>query len=135
MNASRDVRASGVLGHLLLVGALTFAVLVMHTVCHADGSPVHGMSATPHGAGHPHDEPASDGSAQLSAQYSHSSTVTSPSNGMDMASPCVGVIRSSAAADTSPRLVAPGQGSVAERLRPTPLLREPNLARLPVLRI
>lgn len=142
MNASRDVRTGGVLGRLLLVGVLAFAALVMHTVCHADGSPVHGVSATPHGAGHSHDEPTSDGSSQLSAQYSHSSTVTSPSNGSDMSSLCVGAISSSAAASLlrpalprHPGWSPPSGAAFAHWLRPAPLPRVLSLARLPVLRV
>lgn len=142
MNASRDVRTGGVLGHLLLAGVLVFAALVMHTVCHTEGVPVHSMSATPHGAGHPHDEPTSDGSVQLPTQYSHPSTVTSPSNSTDMASLCVGVISASAAASLlrpaltrHPGWSHSGGAAFADWLRPAPSPRVLSLARLPVLRV
>lgn len=142
MNASPDVRTGGVLGHLLLVGLLAFAVFVMHTVGHADGSPVHGMSAASHSAGHSHEEPTGDGSVQLSAQHGYSAALTTASSGTDMASMCVGVISASAAASMlrpaltrHPGWSPPGGSALAERLRPAPLSREPNLARLPVLRV
>lgn len=144
MNASRDVRPGGVLGHLLLVGVFALAVFLMHTVGHADGSPVHGMSPASPSAGHPFEERTSYGSVQLSAQHDGSSALTSPFGGTDMASLCVGMISAFAGASllrpafTRHAGWSPANGSsFAERLRSASLSREPNPARsrLPVLRV
>ncbi|MFC8273037.1 hypothetical protein ACFUJR_10970 [Streptomyces sp. NPDC057271] len=128
--------------HLLLVGLLAFAVFAMHTVGHADGSPVHGMSAASHSAGHSHEVPTSDGSVRISAQNVYSAALTTASSGTDTASMCVGVISASATASPlrppltrHPDWSPPGGATSAEELPPAPLSREPHPARLPVLRV
>ncbi|MFF3315985.1 hypothetical protein ACFYV5_10785 [Streptomyces sp. NPDC003035] len=135
MNASGVARRGAVLGRLLLVGVLAFAVFVMHTVGHADGSPVHGMAAASHSVGHPSVEPTDHDS-------DCSSALTEPLGSTHMASLCVGVISSSAAASPLRPALARHAGwspvheaGLTESPRPTPLWREPCRARLPVLRV
>ncbi|MFF8195278.1 hypothetical protein ACF05L_31450 [Streptomyces bobili] len=156
MKASRNVRAGGALGHLLLVVLLALGVFAMHGMGHPSESDHAGMSATSPSAitdaaapGHtptstPADDMAVGGHATDAAgTKAESSSTHEPAMAMDMVSLCVAVLFGAWALSALVRSalarrrewLAELLAQVAAVARPNPPPRGPDLTRLSVLRL
>lgn len=158
MQASRTVRAGGALGHLLLVVVLALGVFVMHSMGHpqepshsAMGPASHvtsGSADMAHDASRTSTVPAMDTGRHApepaaAPEPTDAPTTHGPAMTMDMLSLCVAVLfgawvlaallRSAFARhrERPAELLA----GVAVALWPDPPSREPDLARLSVLRL
>ncbi|MEV5493752.1 hypothetical protein AB0L47_38310 [Streptomyces bobili] len=156
MKASRNVRAGGALGHLLLVVLLALGVFAMHGMGHPSESDHAGMSTTSSSAstdaaapGHtpmsaPADDMAAGGRATDAAgEKAQSSSTHEPAMTMDLVSLCVAVLFGAWALSALVRsALARRREWLAELLarlttvaRPDPPPRGPDLTRLSVLRL
>ncbi|MFH9818567.1 DUF6153 family protein [Streptomyces sp. NPDC017230] len=153
MRPSRQVRAGGALGHLLLVVVLAFGVLAMHTMGHPDDSSGPSMSPTSHMSAMDGTSTAHDPGTPLAmtgtepvghvADPSGSSPTHGPGAAMDMLSLCVAVLFSAwmlvtllkSAFARHPEWLARLLAQVAAVLRPNPPPRCPDLTQLSVLRL
>ncbi|MEV4232030.1 hypothetical protein AB0J81_34160 [Streptomyces bobili] len=156
MKASRNVRAGGALGHLLLVVLLALGVFAMHGMGHPSESDHAGMSTASPSAitgaaapGHtPMSAPADDmavggHAADAAGREAQPSSTHEPAMAMDMVSLCVAVLFGAWALSALVRsALARRRGWLAELIaqvaavaRPNPPPRGPDLTRLSVLRL
>ncbi|MEU0946877.1 hypothetical protein ABZ379_29680 [Streptomyces canus] len=151
MKASRNVRAGGALGHLLLVVVLALGVFVMHSMGHPSESAHSTMStasapaaADAAASGHtPMGAPAGMAATGYDTDPAGSSSTHEPAVAMDMLSLCMAVpfgvwglaaLLKSAFARRQEWL-AELLAQAAALSRPNPPPRGPDLTRLSVLRL